>query len=457
MANIKLTPVRIAAFTCPEGKQQAFLRDAEQPGLGLRVTAAGAKAYIFQGKLAGQVIRMTLGDTQTLTLSQARDKAAELRVMVRDGRDPRVVKAEITAADLAKRQVARQAASPALEAWKAYIEARTPKWSERHRADHEIMSREGGETITRGRRKGMGEKKEPGILRPLLDLPLNAITRDKVATWLEEHAHTRPTRARLALSLLATFINWCSDRPEYRELVNADACVRMKKELPKPKAKNDCLQREQLALWFQHVRQIDNPVQSAYLQVALLTGARREEIAGLQWTDVDFQWNSLTIRDKVEGERTIGLTPYVKALLLDLRKRNQAPSVRSLRVLADQGKVWKPSPWVFASSTAASGRIQEPRIAHNKAITAAGLPHLTIHGLRRSFGTLAEWVECPAGIVAQIMGHKPSAIAEKHYRRRPLDLLRMWHTKIEGWILEQGGLEQPQQQAGIRGAARVAA
>lgn len=95
----------------------------------------------------------------------------------------------------------------------------------------------------------------------------------------------------------------------------------------------------------------------------------------------------------------------------------------------------KPSKWVFFSPTAASGRIQEPRAAHNKAIQAAGLPHLTIHGLRRSFGTLAEWVECPAGVSAQIMGHKPSATAEKHYRRRPLDLLRMWHTKIEGWTL----------------------
>jgi integrase len=66
-----------------------------------------------------------------------------------------------------------------------------------------------------------------------------------------------------------------------------------------------------------------------------------------------------------------------------------------------------------------------------------------LHGLRRSFGTLAEWVECPTGVVAQIMGHKPSAIAEKHYRRRPLDLLRMWHVRIETWILEQAGIAQP--------------
>ena len=30
-------------------------------------------------------------------------------------------------------------------------------------------------------------------------------------------------------------------------------------------------------------------------------------------------------------------------------------------------------------------------------------------------------------------------LAEKHYRRRPLNLLRMWHIKIEAWVLEQAG------------------
>ena len=56
---------------------------------------------------------------------------------------------------------------------------------------------------------------------------------------------------------------------------------------------------------------------------------------------------------------------------------------------------------------------------------------------------MSEWVECPVGVVAQIQGHKPSAIAEKHYRVRPLDLLRLWHTRIEAKILEFAGLEQP--------------
>lgn len=46
----------------------------------------------------------------------------------------------------------------------------------------------------------------------------------------------------------------------------------------------------------------------------------------------------------------------------------------------------------------------------------------------------------PSGISAQIMGHKQSALAEKHYRRRPLDLLRKWHDMIEALILEQDRL-----------------
>lgn len=66
---------------------------------------------------------------------------------------------------------------------------------------------------------------------------------------------------------------------------------------------------------------------------------------------------------------------------------------------------------------------------------------MTLQGLRRSFGTLAEWLEVPTGVVAQIQGHKPSALAEKHYRRRPLDLLRQWRTRIEAWMLEQAGIE----------------
>ena len=80
---------------------------------------------------------------------------------------------------------------------------------------------------------------------------------------------------------------------------------------------------------------------------------------------------------------------------------------------------------------------------------------VSLYGLRRSFASLCEWIEMPAGIAAQIQGHKPSGVREKHYIRRPLDLLRMWHVKIEAWILEQAGIEFEAKAA--PGALRVVA
>jgi integrase len=421
MSKIKFTAARVDGFHCPADKKQVFLWDATAPCLGLRAVASGAKAYVFQAKFHNQTIRMTIGSPSTWDIASAQAEARRLKVMVDSGHDPRVQKAELVAEQTAKRDAGRRADAPAREAWDSYVAARTTRWSERTLLDHQRLVDLGGRQKTRGRKKNEGETTLPGVLVPVLSRPLREIDTEFVRKWLTGEAH-RATVAMNAFVRLRAFLNWCATRPEYKAGVSPDACASRvaKDELPKPSAKSDCLQREQLAMWFKQVRAIQNPVASAYLQALLLTGARREEMAGLRWTDVDFKWGMMVLQDKVEANRTIPLTPYVSSLLNALPRINE---------------------WVFCSPKAASGRIQEPRKAHNNALGAAGLPHVSIHGLRRSFGTLSEWVECPAGVVAQIMGHKPSAIAEKHYIRRPIDLLRMWHTKIEVWMLSQAGVE----------------
>ena len=383
MQRERLTPDRIRRFSCPADAKQSFLWDTDAPRLAVRVTT-GAKSFIFEAKLNRQTVRVTIGDVRAWNLDDARAEARRLQTLIDQGIDPRQEKADKLAAVEAKREEERRVEALALEAWNAYIEARKARWSEPHIRDHENVSKEGGEPRTRGRRKGESAVTLPGALRPLLLLPLARIDADRVRVWLEEEAARRPTHARLAFGLLRAFLNWCSDRPEYRDQIHADACTprAARESLPKKAAKDDCLQREQLATWFEQVRQIPNPVISAYLQTLLLTGPRREELSGLRWEDVDFQWKSLTIKDKVEGLRTIPLTPYVAALLAALPRRNE---------------------WVFSSPAATDGRLQEPRFAHERALQAAGLPHLTIHGLRRSFGSLSEWVELPVGIVAQIV------------------------------------------------------
>jgi integrase len=430
MAKARLTAGRIRDFTTDGSGKQAFLWDTDAPGFAVRATS-NVKAYIFESRLNGSKLRITIGDVRVWDIDKARAEARRLQTLVDSGTDPRDDKAHKAAEVAAKRHEAKRKDATVAEAWSTYVAARRGHWGERYYIDHVNFARPGGEPKKRG-----NGKTTPGPLAPLMGLKLADVTPEHIRDWLQAEAGVRATQARQAFGAFRTFLAWCEDQPAYRGLAAPDACnTRIaRQELPKKAAKDDVLQREQLPAWFAAMRQIGNPVISAYLQSLLLTGARREELATLTWEHLDFQWRSLTIRDKVDGERTIPLTPYVASLLAALPRRNQ---------------------WVFSSPTAASGRLQEPRIAHNRALDAAALPALTLHGLRRSFGTLSEWVEMPTGVVAQIMGHKPSATAEKHYRRRPLDLLRQWHTKLEGWILAEAGLAQPVAEAAAEPLRRV--
>jgi len=416
--RINFTSERIAGFRCPKGKQQAIYWDAKAPGLGLRVTKATTKSYIFETRLHGKTLRITIGDVRAWAIGKAQTEARRLKTLTDQGIDPRLLEVEKAAeAETRRKEIGRRATTVA-EAWEAYVKARRRRWSDRHLADHRKLAHPGGVNAEKGDRLT-----EPGALAALMPLKLAGLDADRVEAWLRIEAERRPTQAALAYRLLRAFLNWCADKTDYRGIAAAGACKASiaKDVLPKKNAKTDCLQKEQLPAWFATVRAIGNPVIAAYLQTLLLVGARREELAGLQWDDIDFRWNALTIHDKVEGERTIPLTPYVASLLAALPRRNE---------------------WVFSSPMAASGRLQEPSIQHRRACTVAGIG-VTLHGLRRSFASLAEWTEMPAGVVAQIMGHKPSATAEKHYKVRPLDLLRLWHGKYEAWLLEQAGIAQP--------------
>lgn len=443
MKRENFTAARVAGFQCAPGKKQSIYWDGKMPGLGLRVTAAGSKAFIFETSLNNKTVRMTIGDPRNWAIGDAQAEASRLKVMTDQGIDPRQVKADAIAAKEARataqrEQEARESVTVGV-AWAKYIAERSaavkdgkPEWGDKHKAHHAYFVQAGGVKRKRGARPGESKKTRPGVLVPLMTMRLADLDAKTIAAWLDKETKQAPTTAAQAFRALRAFMAWCAKHETYSAAVHAGACQSddVKNRVPSSKIKkDDSLRRAQIKPWFEAVQKIGNPVIAAYLQGLLLTGARRNELAALRWTDVDFQWKSLTIRDKVEGERTIPLTPYLEHLISWLPRRNE---------------------FVFSSPTAASGRIEEPRIQHVKALAAATLPALSLHGLRRSFGTLSEWVEVPAGIVAQIMGHKPSAIAEKHYIQRELDLLHLWHVKIEAWILEQAEINFVPVKAGLR-------
>ncbi len=413
--KVELTAGKIAKFKCSEGKTRTYLWCKEVKGFGVIATGAGSKSFIFQSKINGKSARLTIGDVRVWSIVDAQKEARRLQILIDKGNDPRQVKAdeaagkEVAIAAMKAKEV-RETATVG-DAWDEYVVTMKPTWGELHLHDHVRAMQQGGEKRTRS-----NKLTEPGTLASLADIKLIALTIKLMTAWAKVEGTKRPARARNARTLLSTFLNWCIAHPTYGSIVTSNPAQskEVKKHLgKKATSKNDALQREQLPTWFNAVKQIQNPVISAYLQGLLLTGARPNEMVSISWEDIDFQWNTLTIKDKVEGLRVIPLTPYVSQLLAMLPRRNE---------------------WVFSSPTSASGHLVEPRIAHDKACDIAGLD-VTLHGLRRSFSSLCEWIEMPAGIAAQIQGHKPSGVREKHYIRRPLDLLRVWHVKIETWIL----------------------
>ena len=450
-SRIRLTAGRVQSFVCPAGKSQGFLWDTEAPALALRATPTGRKTYVFEARLSGATIRLTIGTATDWPLEKVRGEAKRLKVSVDEGIDPRETERQkITDKAAQTAEQAREGVTVG-DAWNRYLVERRPRWGERNYADHLTLMHEGGEV----RKRGGAALTKPGPLAPLMRMRLSELTAHVVETWATREAVDRPARVRLALRLLKAFLRWAAAEPDFKGKADPTAASARKarEAAGRPQLKDDVLERGQLSAWFGQVHKLHNPVIAAYLQTLLLTGARPGEVLTLRWTDLNDQWKAMTIRDKVEGERVIPLTPYVWSLLSALPRRNEwvfsggrilvMTEANILRRRRARDALDSHAPALDAVPSSASGRLVEASIAHRKACYISGLDGLTLHGLRRSFASLTEWLDIPAGVVAQIQGHKPSATAEKHYKRRPIDLLRVHHERIEAWILEQAAVSLP--------------
>lgn len=112
MPRLALTDRFVAGAKAGKAPQTDYF-DAKTPGLALRVSNGGHKAwtFIFTGPDDGKRTRMTLGSYPALTLAAARTRAAQARGCIEEGTDPRAAmtgqgRSELTVADLVKRYVA---------------------------------------------------------------------------------------------------------------------------------------------------------------------------------------------------------------------------------------------------------------------------------------------------------------------------------------------------------------
>lgn len=425
--KVQLTASRIESLTWSEEKEQVFLWDSKTKGLGVRLKRRGVPTFVFQGLFQKKTLRVTIGEYgSTWKLPKAHERARELQRLIDEGRDPREVKAEALAKDEASREIQRQEHVTVGAAWSDYMLRGKPKkkhgWSTRYKSDLVKMADPGGQIKKRG--KGLTL---PGPIASLLPRPMKEMTPINLRAWHEKEAVRGGPQATRAVQMFSGFLRWCSTQEAYDGIADAGAARDPKVQDALPRAgrhRTDFLEEGQLAAWFSGVEQLSNRTMASYLVGLLITGARRNELSGLKWSDVDFRWRKVTLHDKsddsVDRVRTIPLLPYFEHIARALPKIDG-------------------NDFVFASSRAKGKPIQDARSAMAEVLRHAGIKHLTFHGLRRSFTLLGEAAGCPSGAISQVMGHQPGSMSER-YKTRTIDQLRPFLAKAERFIIETGAV-----------------
>jgi integrase len=432
MSNkFRFTSERINTAAAPTDKKEAFYRDESTPGLGLRVTANDVRSFIFEASMHGKSMRITIGDIKTWTIKQAQEEARRMMVQVDQGKDPRLEKQlAVKEQEATKKQLRREDVTFG-EVWAQYVEEMTNsgQWGQRHIHKHQSVIQVGGQSW----QSCKSRKKEAGVLYPMTKVSMSGLTVEFLLTLIEREQKGRPSAMAQAVRMLRAFNAWAQDHTDYKNLIDQSIFTskRMKDRTPKAKARQDVLRRAQIADWFALINRIGNHNHRVYIQMLLLTGARRAEIASLQWSNINWTLREMVIRDKNEtsgediGFRTIPLTPYVETLLKSLRRQAG-------------------SDWVFPNRRKDNDSYMVGGDGvYRQLFEDSEVEYVTFHGLRRSFRTLSEYVGMPSGVAAQIMGHKPSAVQEKHYTVRDTEFLQTWAAKFEEWLLQEAGMTPP--------------
>ncbi|MCF8999179.1 integrase family protein [Acinetobacter nectaris] len=412
---MNFTKPAIEKLECLSDSKPSFYWDSSTSGFGVKVTPNNKKTYIFQGRIGSTTRRITIGNVKDWHLSKAKEKAKELAVMCIQGTDPKVEKNKRIISDQEYLKTEKRKEILFKEVWSIYLEENKERWRERSYLDHLLLSKGGFDEV-----KKFNYKPQP--IYELLNVKLSSLNNTYFSEWLQNNNY-RETTASKAFRLVRAFLNWCEEDDRFQGIAptNAIKSKKVRSKVKQIQAKKDCLLKEQLEIWFFNVLKSQNKKLSTFYICCLLTGARKEEFLSLKWDSLDFRWKTILLKDKVEDSgRTIPMTQYVEKLLLDLKQSSD-------------------SPYIFSSSSSATGYIVNPYKEFRKISNETNI-QLTIHGLRRSFKSLAEWVDIPVGVTAQISGHKPSALAEKHYTVRPMDMLRGHLQKYENWVLGQANI-----------------
>jgi integrase len=248
------------------GGGQSFLWDAGDgsiKGFGVRITSAGVKSYVYQYRLGGRSAgakRYTIGRHGEFTPDAARARAIELAEQVRRNIDPIEAEANASTARAEKAQEARDLAFSAYAA----------RFLERHVQPNTPDSHGFSETILRLH-----------VVPVLRQKPLPTITRRDVLAVIERIDASHPSVRRNCFAVIRKLFNWARAR---------DDVLRSPMEGMEPPpvvaSRDRVLSDEELALAFRAAQSMPYPFGPMF-ELLFTTGQRRDEVAGLDWSELD--------------------------------------------------------------------------------------------------------------------------------------------------------------------------
>lgn len=170
-----------------------------------------------------------------------------------------------------------------------------------------------------------------------------------------------------------------------------------------------------------------------------LSGLRRGEIAGLRWTDVDFDSGTLTIANNrvsaggrsIENDpksftsrRTLPLPDRLVVALRDARERQRVERIEA-------GTAYRSGAYVVSNEI---GDPYSPAVlshAWRAALARCGLRHLKLHGARHTCATLMHLDGVPTAVIAAWIGHKDAALTMRLYAHSQDEALKVAATAID--------------------------
>lgn len=346
----------MAALTCPAERKDAMFFDTVLKGFGLRVTAKGSRVFLYQYRVGLTVRRQRLGEWPTTTTAQARKLAERQRGAVHAGADPVATRrAEQAATTAPETEAKRQKAVDAFT-----VAALINQW------------RDGHLTSRRPSYQSSASNRLRSALRTWLDIPAAAFDQAAAVQTLDQvKTGFGPIAANRVRAYGRACFGWAHKRGTLAS--NPFSAV------PKPaqeQARDRVLSDTELARVWQASEQLEEPWR-VILQLLVLTGQRRGEVAGMQWSELTLEpaakamWSLPGGRTKNGHPHDLPLSPAAVALLAGVPRFAGCPLVFS------QGRANPPSGFGKAKARL------------DRAIADQGEPMTpwTLHDLRRTMAT----------------------------------------------------------------------